>query len=127
MLGLFNLFYIGKKKSPLMKGATYRNSLTTEIEKHLMPKYQYCVVYIRETGDVNYNMDVVISYDETKPVGRIKRDPNTGWLSYRGLFTGVSAEIRCFGSEVEDEHLFDNWLGRKIDDIPNPIEMLKKK
>ena len=112
-----NLGFSKKRKFP--RGASYRNDLTAEIEKYLTARYAYDVIYLREVGDVNYNLDIVMGYDGVI-VGRVKRDPVTGWVSYVGLYTGITAEVRCFKSEAEDDHLFDKWIGKPLMDVPNP-------
>lgn len=120
-MNLFDLLYVGKKKNFLPMGATYQNSLTKEIEKYLSPSYEGHKVYLREVGDSNYNLDIILDGNIHTPIGNAKRDPKTGWLSYVGLYTGVASEIRCFVAEADNEHLFDAWTKQPFVDIPNPF------
>lgn len=118
-MGLLSAIGLGKRKT-MRRGTTYRNALTAEIEKYLTDKYSHKIVCLSEVGDVNFNLDIVFLH-ENEPIGRVKRDPTTGYISYVGLFTGVTAEIRCFTAEAEQDHLFDSWLHQPVEGIPNPL------
>lgn len=118
-MGLLDVIGLGKRKT-MPRGATYRNDLTAEIEKYLLDKYSHKLIYLMEVGDVNFNLDLVFNQENT-PIGRVKRDPKTGYISHVALFTGVTAEIRCFKSEADDDTLFDSWIGKPLNNVPNPL------
>ena len=121
-MGIINILekITNRNQPSVVRGATYKNKLTAALQELLLPAYADRTIWLREVGDANCNLELVLEGSNTV-IGSVVRNRQNGTAEHINVYTGLAAEVHCFSQDIDLTDIRTTFENQVLDGIPNPF------